>query len=111
MIGAPMPADAFGLPAYAMAQIIGVLSRQPEIQRVILFGSRAKGNYRAGSDVDLCLVAPDLTQQARYALESALDDLLLPWKIDLVLRHEIDNPDLLAHVDRVGQPFWSNQAA
>ncbi|AXS80803.1 nucleotidyltransferase family protein [Dechloromonas sp. HYN0024] len=94
--------DAFGLPMRAREQIVAVLSDYPEVINVTVFGSRAKGNYRPGSDIDLCLDAPELGMRRRLELENRLDDLLLPWKIDVLLRHEIDNPALIDHIARVG---------
>lgn len=93
---------AFGLPPAACDRIIAVLRDYPEIVRATIFGSRAKGNYRQGSDIDLCLDAPTLSMRRRLVLENQLDDLLLPWKIDLLVRHEVDNPALLEHIARVG---------
>lgn len=94
--------DRYGLPAAAIDGILAVLADCPAIEQVILFGSRAKGNFRLGSDIDLCLVAPGLGLRRRLEIESRLDDLLLPWKIDLLLQAEIDNPALLEHIARVG---------
>lgn len=74
----------------------------PEIARVRVFGSRAKGNYRPASDIDLCLDAPALSASRCLELENRLGDLLLPWKIDLLVREEIDNPALLERIERVG---------
>lgn len=96
---------ACGLPAEAIRQILAVLGDYPEIERVILFGSRAKGNFRPGSDIDLCLDAPALDLARQLQIETRLDDLLLPWKIDLVQKRLIDSPALLAHIERVGRPF------
>jgi len=93
---------AFGLPNSAIEQILGILGEYPEVLTVWLFGSRAKGNFRQGSDIDLCLEAPNLTLSRRLEIENRLDDLLLPWQIDLIARHEIDNPALLAHISRHG---------
>ena len=99
--------DRFGLPDETMPRILRVLSRQEgAVERVMVFGSRAKGNYRPGSDIDICLVAPmlDLPELNRIALE--IDDLDLPWRIDLLLMHQIDNPDLLDHIKRVGHTVF-----
>lgn len=96
---------AFGLPQAACDRIITVLSDYPEIDRTTIFGSRAKGNYRPGSDIDLCLDAPALSMRRRLELENRLDDLLLPWKIDLLVREEIDNQALLDHIERIGVTF------
>lgn len=99
------PGLRYGLPDSAIHQILDILWQYPEIERVWLFGSRAKGCFRAGSDIDLCLDAPRLTLRQRLEIENRLDDLLLPWKIDLLPRHEIDNPALLDHIHRVGVVF------
>ena len=72
------------------------------MHEVWLYGSRAMGRHRPGSDIDLTLVAPPLTHNDRLRLMTALDDLLLPWSIDLSLRHELPEA-LRAHVARVGR--------
>lgn len=101
---------AFGLPQVAREQLVSILREYPEIAQARIFGSRAKGNYRPGSDIDLCPDAPEMSMPRRLELENRLDDLLLPWRIDLVLRHEIDNPALLDHIDRVGIAFMAPDA-
>lgn len=103
-----VPANAadFGLPAAAMTALRSVLSQNPQIERALVYGSRAKGNYRSGSDIDLTLEGPALTYSDLTRIDTALDDLMLPWKIDLSLLSHIDNPDLLDHIARVGKPLW-----
>lgn len=105
MLAAKAGDTAFGLPQAACDRIVTVLRDYPEIDRATIFGSRAKGNYRPGSDIDLCLDAPALSMRRRLELENRLDDLLLPWKIDLLVREEIDNQALLDHIERVGIAF------
>ena len=92
----------YGLPIAAVDALKRVFQQHDKIKKVILYGSRAKGNYRAGSDIDLCLEGQALTLRDLLAIENQLDDLLLPWEIDLVLKHQIDNSELLAHIERVG---------
>jgi predicted nucleotidyltransferase len=105
-----MPPEAlaprFGLDCAVQQQINQTFALFPQIERVTLYGSRAKGNYRPGSDIDLAISAPGMTQDQLCDLENRLDDLLLPYKIDLCLIDQIDNPDLLAHIARVGQVFY-----
>lgn len=105
-----MPTNAadFGLPAAAITALRHVLSQYPQIERALVYGSRAKGNYRSGSDIDLTLDGPTLTFTDLMRIETALDDLMLPWKIDLSLLSQIDNPDLLDHIARVGKVLWQN---
>ena len=90
------------LPANLAKQLQDELSRYPTIHQAILFGSRAMRSHRPNSDIDLCLVAPALSFPDYLKLSAALDDRVLPYRLDLILRHHIDNPDLLTHIDQVG---------
>jgi predicted nucleotidyltransferase len=83
-----------------------VLTAQPQVQRIWLFGSRAMGQDQPGSDLDICLEAPQLSHSDRLRLLNAIDDLYLPWQVDLVLRHELP-AELEAHMQRVGRCLWS----
>jgi predicted nucleotidyltransferase len=94
-----------GIPAVRLRQFEPLFSAQPMLHAVWLFGSRAMGRHQSGSDIDLCLEGQHLSHQDRLRLMAAIDDLLLPWKVDLVLRHELP-PDLLAHLERVGRCIW-----
>ncbi len=100
----------FGLKEITLARIKGVFSGYPEIEQVILYGSRAKGNYRNGSDIDLTIVGDQVTAEQLSRVRLALDDLLLPYTIDLSLMRQIDNPDLVAHIERVGVVFYKRRA-
>ena len=78
-----MPAPGIpGLPQEATERILALLAEHPSIQRVVLYGSRALERQRSGSDVDLCLEAPDMGLAELLVLGAQLDDLLLPWQID-----------------------------
>ena len=92
----------FGLPPNAMTKICAIFRKYPAITRVVLYGSRAMGNYRPGSDIDLCIEAEDLELSQFLSIATQVDDLLLPWKVDLVLKNKIDHADLLEHINRVG---------
>ncbi len=100
-----MSPTKFGLEEKTVTSIKSVLKRYSQINKVLLYGSRAKGNFRNGSDIDLTLVAPDLTTTDLLKIENELEDLMLPYKIDLSLFHLIENTELIDHVKRVGQEF------
>ena len=95
-----------GLPTTTVEKIHGVLARYPAIERAVLYGSRAKGNYKPGSDIDLTLLGSGLTHRMLADIADALDDLLLPYGIDLSLFAEIDNESLREHIGRVGVMFY-----
>lgn len=97
--------DNFGLDSSTIKKIRLIFANYSSIEKVILYGSRAIGNYRSGSDIDLTLLAPQLTTSDLLRIENELDDLLLPYQIDLSLYHQIENDDLLEHIQRVGVEF------
>ena len=93
-----------GLPERTVDQICAVLAQYPAVdtRRVV----RAKGNYKPGSDIDLTLFGADLTPHLCATIAEALDDLLLPYSIDLSMFAELQHPELEAHIQRVGVVFY-----
>ena len=93
-------------PQAVSQQLLELIRSHPHVQKVVLYGSRALGRQRAGSDIDICLVAPSMALGELLELGAALDDLLLPWNVDLQLRHLIAHEGLVSHLDRAGQLLW-----
>jgi type I restriction enzyme S subunit len=98
----------YGLKEQHINAINSVFLIYPQIKKAILYGSRAKGNYRNGSDIDITLVGDDLNLTILFKIETELDDLLLPYKIDLSIFNQIENTDLIEHIQRVGKDFFVN---
>lgn len=96
----------FGLPTETVEKLRHVFQQHPSIQRALIYGSRAKGNYRPASDIDLTIEGEALGLTELFTIETQIDDLLLPWMVDLSLLHQIDNPDLVEHIRRVGMTFY-----
>ena len=99
----------YGLKNDTIKTIQDIFTRYPRIEKVILYGSRAKGTHRNGSDIDLTLIGKDLDLTTLFEIETVLDDLLLPYKIDLSIYHKIENADLLDHIERVGLVFYERK--
>lgn len=100
-----------GLDNLDIKKIQSVFNLHPEIEKAILFGSRAKGNYKAASDIDLTLVGNSLTLTIQQEIEHELDDLLLPYKFDISIYHTISSTELVDHINRVGQLFFQKEKA
>lgn len=100
--------NVFGLPDNDLATIIEVLSLKPEINKAYIFGSRAKGNFKKGSDVDIALKGNllnyEIINQISYFLN---EETLMPYTFDILNYDGITNADLLEHIDRVGIEFYS----
>lgn len=95
-----------GLPVAAVERIQATLAAFPAIEQATLYGSRALGRHRPGSDIDLTLSGADLDGFTLARLDQALDDLLLPWRFDLSLRASLQSPELIDHIQRVGQVLY-----
>lgn len=76
------------------------------VKSVVLYGSRAKGNYRNGSDIDLTLTGNQLTTQQLLDICSKVDDLLLPYQVDLSILDHIANTALIDHIHREGKVIF-----
>jgi len=97
----------FGLPYNYILQINAVFNQYPAINEVVLFGSRAKGNYRDNSDIDLAIKGEDINLSTLQEIETKLEELYIPNAIDLLVFDNIKNLDLINHINRVGKQFYS----
>ncbi|MFU8883985.1 MAG: nucleotidyltransferase domain-containing protein [Cyanobacteriota bacterium] len=106
-VGPPLAtAEATGLPQAAVGAIQQVLASHPEVDAAILYGSRALARHRPASDIDLTLIGPAISATALARIDADLDDLLLPWMIDLSAYSAIRHPALLEHIQRAGLEFY-----
>lgn len=92
----------YGLPDGTVEKIRHVFAQFPEVEQAVLYGSRAMGNYKPGSDIDLTLHGKALKGSLCASIAEALDDLLLPYTIDLSAFSQLQHPELEAHIARVG---------
>jgi predicted nucleotidyltransferase len=100
-----------GLSERTVAEIQEVLARFPQVDKAVLFGSRAKGTQKNGSDIDLALSGKDLDWRILGRIEDALDDLLLPYGFSLLCHDERMDSEVAAHIARVGRPFYRREAS
>lgn len=96
----------FGLSETTCATICNILKQYPKIEKAVIYGSRAKGNYQNGSDIDLTLLGEGLDYKLLTTVAGALDDSLIPYTVDLSIFAYIDNPNLIEHIQRVGKVFY-----
>ncbi len=99
----------FGLSDKTSEAIRLVLSRHPEVEQAVLFGSRAKGNFKPGSDIDLALLGSGLTQRILNRIYEELDDLPIPYQFSLILSATITDLEIIAHINRVGALFYEKE--
>jgi predicted nucleotidyltransferase len=96
----------FGLSEDEINKINSVFIKFPLVEKALVYGSRAKGNYRNYSDIDITLIGSNLNLTLQQTIEVELDDLLLPYKIDLSIAEKIENSDLINHISSIGKELF-----
>lgn len=92
----------FGLSEQTVEKIRSVFAKHPNVERVVLYGSRAKGTYKPGSDIDLTLYGESIPQKEKDRILDELDELDLPYVIDLSVFSQLTHAKLRDHIERVG---------
>jgi uncharacterized protein len=95
-------AAKLGLSQTTLDKLNSIFKQHSAIDTVLIYGSRAKGNYRPGSDIDLTIKGRVLEFAELMQIEDQIDDLFLPYTVDLSHYAQLTNADLIAHIDRLG---------
>ena len=97
----------YGLSDRTLDTLHSIFRKYPGIRQVVLYGSRAKGNYRIGSDIDLSLKTDDSFVRADLLrIAGDFDDSDMPYLVDVSIYDKLSNYDLKAHIDRVGKILY-----
>jgi predicted nucleotidyltransferase len=99
----------FGLKENIIGKINSVFYKFPQVEEVVIYGSRAKGNYREGSDIDFTLKGKNLNHKLLNSISLELDKLFLPYILDISILNKISNLDLIEHISRVGKVFYESE--
>ena len=99
----------FGLTDETIKYICSVFIKHDEIETVIIHGSRAKGNYKIGSDIDLTLTGKNLTNDTLTSVIQEIDNLNTPYLFDISIFDNLNSPELEDHIQRVGKEFFKKK--
>jgi len=98
----------YGLSERTFSTLYSIFKKYPGIKQAVLYGSRAKGNFRNGSDIDLTFKTDDaFTRSDLLHITGDFDDSDIPYFVDVSIYDKLSNPDLKAHIDRVGKVLYS----
>ena len=101
----------FGLSDRSLTILTNLFKSHPGIVKVILYGSRAMGNYRAGSDIDITLVTDEsFSNKDLWRLDGELDESSLPYLVDVSMLSELRNENLNDHIKRWGKILYDREA-
>ena len=97
----------YGLTDNELEKLCNLFRKHEEIEQAVLYGSRAKGNFKPFSDIDITLMGDKLTHSTLSSLSDEIDDLLLPYNVDLSIHDKLKNAALLEHIQRIGIPIFN----
>jgi predicted nucleotidyltransferase len=100
--------EKFGLRDGIIERINSIFIKHPNIIKVIIYGSRAKGNYKEGSDIDVTLLGDEISFKELAQILDELDELMLPYTFDISVYQNLKNDKLREHIDRVGKVFYES---
>ena len=101
----------FGLSSKNIHTVRQILVDYPAIEKAVIYGSRAKGTQKPGSDIDLTLFGEEITSAMLRQITARLHESAIPYTVDLSIYTELDNVNLREHIDRVGRTFYARDDA
>lgn len=99
----------FGLEDNIIEELCSVFRRYKNVKRVLIFGSRAKGTYRPGSDIDIAVIADDFTLNQRLLMMCDIDDLMLLYGVDIIDYNKQVGKPIYDHINRVGKVLYETE--
>ena len=93
----------YGLSERDEQAIFGIFQKYPEVNNVFIFGSRAKGLFHSGSDIDLAIDGNQVSYKILQQIKNDFEESSLPYRVDLVDMEKIDHFPLKEHIKRVGK--------
>lgn len=98
----------FGLIEQDIHYIKEALGSLEEVEKAVIFGSRAMGNYKKGSDVDVALIGSGITSETVFRINDQLnEEYPLPYFFDVVAFNELQNEKLKEHIINEGKEIYS----
>lgn len=98
----------FGIYPKSYSEIIEIIEKYPSIVKVVIYGSRAKGTQREGSDIDITLFG-NISQKDLSDLRNDLEDSYIPYMFDISIYDQLNSDSLKEHINRVGKVFYQKK--
>ena len=98
----------FGLPQNTIIEVQAIFTKYPSIEEVIIYGSRAKGDYKKGSDIDLTLKGSVANVELSNIIDE-LDESYIPYLFDVSIYNQLQSDSLKEHINSVGKVFYKKE--
>jgi len=103
-----MDASQHGLIERDIQTLFGIFEKFQDVKSVYLYGSRAKGTYHLGSDIDLAIMNDDVSEKTIRTIKAEIEESNLPYFVDVTPFATLNHKELAEHIQRVGVPFYSH---
>ncbi len=101
----------YGLSEQCRKELTDILSSIPAIEEAVIYGSRARGDYKPTSDIDITLKGKDLTFRDLALLDDKLYYSYLPYYCDTSIMRDLTNNDLIHNIEQNGKVFYKRNKA
>jgi len=101
--------DIYGLNDRDIQTLFGILNKYDEVENVYLYGSRAKGTHKLGSDIDLAIMNEGVSEKTIRTIKSEIEESSLPYFVDITNFTTLNHKELAEHIQRVGVSFYTNK--
>ena len=98
----------FGLYPTSLKELLSIFEKHKNIDEVIIYGSRAIGNYKEGSDIDLTLIGK-IDYSELFDIKDEIENSNIPYLVDLSIIQKLNSESLKEHIDRVGKTFYKKK--
>lgn len=102
--------NEYGLKESDFELLIDIFRKYEQINKVVIFGSRAKGNFNERSDIDLVIQKSNISRQFIGKIISEINDSNFPYTIDLQIYEKLKNEMLISHINRVGKEIYTRES-
>lgn len=100
----------YGISEKSYNLILSAFQKFPEVEKVLIYGSRAIGNYKSGSDIDLAVSGANISTEIILKLKTMLEqELPVPYYFDITHYETISNSALKKHIDEFGKLFYQTE--
>lgn len=98
----------FGIYENTIKELHTIFQAYDSIEKAVIYGSRAKGNYKEGSDIDLTLFG-NIARQDLLEIKDKIDDSYIPYMFDISIYNQLNSESLKEHINRVGKVFYQRE--
>ena len=91
-----------GISERFIKELLDYCSNHPKITRVVLFGSRARGDHSNRSDIDLAITTQNCSHTVQNLISQEIEDMTTPYKIDILFTDRLQKEKLLFNINQEG---------